>query len=298
VLSKCRSYVDEKTARVLTQDSAHRRGLVLGLTMAEIMVLILFILLLILAGAMKQHKDEAAKKEKVIKEQAERIAQLVLLEKLLADLLSKNPTGVTIDDILQQIKRQEETIVHLEAEIKRLAPFETSGKALETIIQEISRETHEEPNVQQIADKMGQVAQLIKDNDTLRGQNAQLSRQIKASGRGNEFPSCWVTPDGKTESIFELLISDTGIRIIDRPLPHRVEDKARLPLSGVRYDEELPLHEFETALLPLYHWSVDHHCRFYVIIASSEYTAPIYLVNAVNGFFYPDSKIQFRPIVR
>ena len=284
--------MEDRGAKVLSQDRANRRGLVLGLTMAEIMVLILFALLLILAAALGPLKNEIVKKEDIINERDERI---IVLENLLGDILHGNRSGMTIDDIIQQIKRQEGSISKLQAEIERLKPYEDGGEALKTIIQEISRNAQEKPTTQQIVDRITQVAQLIKDNETLKGQNAQLSRQIKVSGRGNEFPSCWVTPDGKVESIFELVISDTGIRIIDRPLPHRVEDKSQLPLSAVRYDAELPYYEFQTVLRPLYQWSIDHHCRFYVIIASSKHSAPISLVNAVNGFFYPDSKIQYRP---
>lgn len=281
----------DRDGRAFGQDSAHRRGLVLGLTIAEIMVLILFALLLILASTWNRLQQEIATKDA-------RIAQLVALEKPFSDAVQNNPDGLTVTDIIQQIKRQEDRIAHLAAEVERLRPFEASGKDLATIIQEMSRDPRERPTTHQIVNKLQEVAQLVKDNETLKGQNAQLTRQIKASGRGNEFPSCWVTPDGKTESIFELLISDTGIRIIDRPLPHRIEDKAKLPLSGVNYEVELPRHEFEAVLRPLYQWSIDHQCRFYVIIASSEYSAPIYFVNSVNGYFYPDSKIQFRPAVR
>lgn len=284
--------MEDKDAKVLSQDRAYRRGLVLGLTMAEIMVLILFALLLLLAAALGPLKNDIVKKEDIINARDERI---IVLENLLGDILRGNRSGITIDDIVQQIKRQEGNIAKLQAEIERLKPYEDGGEALKTIVQEISRNAKEKPTTQQIVDRITQVAQLIKDNETLKGQNVQLSRQIKVSGRGNEFPSCWVTPDGKTESIFELVISDTGIRIIDRSLPHRVEDKSQLPLSAVRYDAELPHYEFQTVLRPLYQWSIDHRCRFYVIIASSEYSAPISLVNAVNGFFYPDSKIQYRP---
>lgn len=285
--------MEDKGGRVFSQNSAHRRGLLLGLTMAEIMVLILFALLLILAAALGPLTKDINKKDGIINE---RDARIIVLENLLADILHGDRKGITIEDIVQQINRQEGNIAKLQAEIERLKPYEEGGEALKTIIEKISRDAQEKPTTQQIVDRITQVAQLMKDNETLKGQNVQLSRQIKVSGRGNEFPSCWVTPDGKTESIFELIISDTGIRVIDRPLPHRGEDKAQLPLSAVRYDAELPQHEFETVLRPLYQWSIDHHCRFYVIIASSEFSAPISLVNAVNGFFYPDSRIQYRPV--
>lgn len=279
----------------MNHDEANRRGLVLGLTMAEIMVLILFALLLILASTHGRLKTEIREQQEIIKSRDSRIAELVVLENQLSDILRGNPKGVTVIDIVQEIKRQQDRIAQLNTKIEQLNQFQASGEALETIIREISRDTHEKPTTQQIIDKLNNAAGLIKENETLTGQNVQLSHQIKASGRGNEFPSCWVTADGKVESIYELVMSESGITIIDRPLPHRASDKAQLPISSVPYNVELSNYEFKLHLQPLYQWSVAHNCRFYVIIASSELSAPIHLVNAVNGFFYPNSRIQYRP---
>lgn len=287
--------METKQARVYRDDSAHRRGLVLGLTMAEIMVLILFMLLLLLAASVAHHREEIGAKQETIEKQAERIAQLNIIREQLGEVLARTSTGVTVNDIVQQITRQQEKILRLEAEVSRLTPFEGSGKSIETIIHALSRESHGEPTATQIADKISRLAELLKDNETLKGQNVQLSRQIRAAGRGNEFPSCWVTADGRVESIFELIISESGIRVIDRVPLHRTEEKNHLPLSAVLYEVELDRFEFEAAVRPLYQWSVAHQCRFYVMIASSEHSAPIHLVNAVNGYFYPNSKIQFRP---
>lgn len=280
--------MDAKDPHIRSQDSAHRRGLVLGLTMAEIIVLILFTLLLALAAVQ-------ASREKIIQDKERRITELVVFEKQVGDLLRNNPQGVTVQDIIQRINRQERRIAEQQREIDRLKPYEASGKALEDIIREIRRTGDDKVTSQQIVEKLQWAAQLTRDNDNLKGQVAQLTNQIKALGRGNELPSCWATPNGKIESIFELVIMANGIGIKDRDLPHRAEDKAKLPLAGVQYDIELPLSTFQNQVRPLYQWSVDNRCRFYVIIFSSVASAPIQLVNAVNSFFYPDSRIQYRP---
>jgi hypothetical protein len=259
--------------------------------MAEIMVLTLFILLLLIAATMERSKKEIAQNVATIEEQRQRIDILLPYEKLVIE----SPNGVVVKDIVQELKRQEGKIEDLKAEIQRLTPFESSAKSVETIIAELSKGTKENPTKEQIVDKINKTSDLIRENENLRGQIAQLSSQIKKSGRGNEFPSCWVTPDGKPESIFDLLIGDSGIRITERDPPYQIPPKSELPLAGIRYDTDLLLHEFDRAVLPLYHWSVAHQCRFYVIIASSDRSAPIHFVNAVNGYFYPDSKIQFRP---
>lgn len=283
--------MEDRTPRSLKQESAHRRGLVLGLTMAEIMVLTLFILLLIIAVAMERHRKEVARHVATIAEQGQRIAELANYE----TLIKESPNGVQVKDIVQQLRREKDNVARLESEVQRLTPYETNEKSLDTIIAAIIRDSKDKPTEQEIIERINRAADLIKESENLKGQVAQLSTQIKKSGRGNEFPSCWVTPDGKPESIFDLLINENGIRIAERDPPYQVPDKSELPLDGVVYDTDLMQHEFEQALRPLYFWSVAHQCRFYVIIASSESHAPIRLVNSVNGYFYPDSKIQFRP---
>lgn len=287
--------MEDSKPRILNQDKSYRRGLVLGLTMAEIMVLILFALLLILSSTYGVLKKEIQGQQELIRAKESRIAELVALDKILGDILRQNPDGVTVADIVQEIKRQQGNITLLNAEIERLKALATNSEAIETIIREISRHKGENANSQSIAEELTKAADLLKENETLKGQNAQLSRQIKVSGRGNEFPSCWVTRDGKVESIYELVMGENGITINDRPLPHRAIDKAQLPISSVPYNVELSSFEFQLHLRPLYEWSIAHNCRFYVILASSELSAPIHLVNVANGFFYPDSRIQYRP---
>jgi primosomal replication protein N len=280
--------VDNKDPHIRSQNSAHRRGLVLGLTMAEIMVLILFTLLLALAAAI-------AAKNRTINDQQHRIALLKPIQEQLRELFQANPGGVTVKDVIARLERQQKENDVLRQQVERLKPYEASGKALEDIIREIKRGGDRDVTPEQVVEKLREVTQLSKDNDTLRGQVAQLSSQIKAAGRGNEFPSCWVTPDGKVESIFELLVTGNGIVVKDHYLANRVADKADLPLSGVRYDTELSRAEFLGETRSLYQWSVDHGCRFYVIRFTSVANAPVDLLNAMDAYFYPDSKLKYRP---
>jgi TolA-binding protein len=288
--------VDGKAPNIRSQNSAYRRGLVLGLTMAEIMVLILFTLLLALAAALAAKTKIITAANREIETQRDRMDHLAVMERQLGDLFRSRPEGVTVSDIIERLQRQESRIAGLQRQVEHLRPYEQNGKMVDDIVQEIKRRRGDDyVSAQQILDEMSKTAQLSKDNENLRGQVAQLSHQIKATGRGNEFPSCWVTADGKTQSIFELLVTENGVQIRDRYLPGRAEDKATLPLSAVRYDTEMPVGEFQSELRPLYRWSIDHQCRFYAVIFSVVEKAPIQTINAVNEYFYPDSLIQYRP---
>lgn len=279
--------MDTKDPHIKRQDAVYRRGLVLGLTMAEIMILILFTLLLALTAAI------ATREEKIF-ERDKRITELAAVEQEIQEILENSPAGVTVEDIIRQIAREKEANAALQRELDRLKPYEEQAKVLEDIIRELRRDGIANPTPEDVAQKLGELRKLQREALNFKGQIAQMSRQIRQSGRGNEFPSCWTTPDGKTESIFEVVLKPGGIVVHDRDLPHRAADKAALPLEAVQYETELPLEDFQWQLRPLYLWSVEQKCRFYVIIFSSDSSVRTDLVNAVNGFFYPDSRIQVR----
>jgi len=282
---------DTEPARVRGHDNAYRRGLVLGLTMAEIMLLVLFMLMLVLGAIL-------ANREAQIRKRDEHIAQLAAVQHFIDTEFLKGRSGVTIADIIQRIERQKQRNDDLERQIALLKPYEALGKALQDIIHQIKREGGQGTSAE-IAKKIEDAGNMARDNQTLKGQVAQLTHQIKASGRGgNEFPSCWVTTDGKTQSIFELTLTGSGVRISDRHLHDHVDDETRLPISQIEFNSELAPGTFLAQLHPLYEWSVAHSCRFYVIIYSTVGSTPIQAVNAANDYFYPDSRIQYRPAQR
>jgi hypothetical protein len=277
---------DEQPTPIKGQDSSYRRGLVLGLTMAEVMVLILFMLLLSL-GALITEREQAIAGLK------RRIASLDVVERFVQQLVAEKPS-LTITDIVQKIERQEKENNQLRAEIAQMRPDAQVGSAINDIVREINRNQKQPASTAQIVEKLRALGNLKADNDTLKGQVAQLSNQIKSAGRGNEFPSCWVTPDGKTQSIFELVLVPGGIAIHDHTVPERAKDKLKLPIQNISYGRELSVAEFSEAVSPLYQWSRDHGCRFYVIPATSMAAAPIASINQMNAYFYPDSRILNR----
>lgn len=274
--------MENEPPKIKGQDSSYRRGLLLGLTMTEMMLLILFMLLLVLGATIASREDGIKKRDK-------RIAEMVDLENLVQSELRKGNSGITVSDIIQHIRREKA----LEEQLAIMRPQAEAGKALEDIIREIKRNGGQ-GTPEEIAEALKQNAGLQKDNRTLAGQVAQMTNQIQKTGKGgNEFPSCWVTPQGKTQSIYDLFLTSSGIRVKERHLPDHVEDERVLPLSMIQLNEDLPTATFLARLRPLYDWSVVHKCRFYVILHSDGASAPIQAVNAANNYFYPDSRIQF-----
>src|SRR5712671_417054 len=74
-------------ANILFQQESYKRGVVLGLTMAEIVLLILFTLLLVLAALLTDKERERAK---LLLERSELEARLALIEKGFAELRNQH----------------------------------------------------------------------------------------------------------------------------------------------------------------------------------------------------------------
>ena len=334
-----------KSADVRSQETANRRGLVLGLTMAEIMVLVLFALLLALGGTLTDQKRRL-----------EQLASLEPFRNQVPQIQALAAQGTTIDDVVQRIERQRQQIEQQEAEVRRLTPFEqqaantqellkqfAQGVVVEDVIQRIERQREEVQTLtaqvdrlaqyeatadliddvlqqlgqgdgpatpQKVVETLNAVQQLGTQNDALRGQVvhqqgqiAQLGTQIKAQGTGNALPSCWVTPDGETESIFDVTYRPEGIEVRDRVverLPHRIGDRAALDerLRSVSFGTPIDIRTFRSQLSALYVWSTQQvpECRFYVVLLACG--APAQWndqVNAVAAYFFQGSRtIQTR----
>lgn len=80
------------------QDRAYRRGLVLGLTIAEIMILVVFALLLALTASLSARDEKIAKLEKVVEKDS--------ITTRLSEVLQKQyPTAVTFDDYFKELQK-------------------------------------------------------------------------------------------------------------------------------------------------------------------------------------------------
>jgi hypothetical protein len=289
---------------IISQDQSYRRGLVLGLTVAEIMLLLLFILLLVLSASLARLERKVAEGEELLKwasaipgikdpgqEGAKAtygdVMQYVQAsEKALADLKANMGSSAVVADIIRELKREG---------FDKLPPHEIVGHLVDAkrIRDALSASGYQGEDAAKILGRLqDNNADLTKQNENLQGQNAQLSRQIKTEGRGNEFPGCWVTKDGQAESIFDITFTESGIHVHDRALPHRASEQAQLPLDGVVYEQTLSISDFRQQLRPIFDWSVQHNCRFHVRRYTSDVRTRIDLQNAMDGFFYPGTPLR------
>ena len=159
-------------------DRVYRRGLVLGLTVAELFLLLLFLLLLILAGLSIGWKDEFAKLESELETTKD---QLIVLEELKRQL---REYGVTPDKIETLLKRTER-LVTLDKEVAQLKPLAELGRKFAEAAKKAeldSRELVEEPEALIETLQNAKVAQQLRDEqEKLQAENDQLKREQKDS---------------------------------------------------------------------------------------------------------------------
>lgn len=242
------------------QTSAYRRGVLLGLTMAEIIMLIVFLLLLSFAALM----TEQQKKLKLIESHKESI------ERILVILDSQEP------DITKELIS---TIESLPAAIKQIKDNALINTQTSDVSQVITKAIDKMVIEKKIVESKGQgsienqlveaskkIEELQVDTKNLQDQKESLLQRLQNEGKGASWPSCWTDSNGRNEYIFKIDLASEGIAIVDNPIPARVEEKSRLPIQAIKYGTLRTVQEFLSETRPLFDWSVERKCRFFVML--------------------------------
>jgi len=304
-----------------TNDREHRRGLVLGLTLAEIMLLLLFLVMLglgnLLADRLKE--NESLREEKNAAEQKtkdlERLTKLspTEREKLLARIEK-------IDQLEDEAKRLAGLVSNLQSQLTEAQnKSEAAEKAIRefrSVIEIARRINPEDPPAAlrrglELLDVVGSTTMpdQLKDRAQLSAENEELKKRLadagtdrdkfrrerdhlmqRAGGRGMDWPACWIAENNKAEFIFDVTILDSGYLVRDAAPAGRASDPAWKSVGQFQRNVPITREEFRAALGPLYNWSVANECRFYVYLRdrTGPTNKPTYirLRTEVEGFFY------------
>lgn len=280
-------------ADIRSQDTFYRRGLVLGLTMAEIMILILFTLLLALSSVLTSKERRIAKFAEQIVEQTKEIAALNDRIAFLASGMDRN----RFDDLFRELeiaRAEAKQVAALRLQLKETEEKAEKGRKLEQVVIAAGRGEENQEKivadliaarsanekfveamrsfgdpgvnpVEVISELTERVREAELHNNTLQGQISNLRRTLESVGRGTEMPACWAsTETGKPEYIFDIAFTSTGIIVRDNALPNRAEEQKRLPIGSIVFGKEVSLSAFLANAKELYEWSVSHKCRFFV----------------------------------
>lgn len=277
------------------QDRSYRRGLVLGFTMAEIMVLILFAILMAL-GATIVSKDERI--NALVQVSGENASGAALL---IQEIRRTFPDAQTIDEQFKEIRmaiQHSKELDNLKRELEKLQAELESFKELKVVLEKVKDSSQISPKeiaqdvilgkeikefaknqnppidpkdvksalyaVNNSTDLVSQKRELQKENETLKRQILNLTQRL--GGRGTEYPPCWVASNGKPDYIFDVALKSDGYFIRDRRLPHRQEEQRLLPIQQISFDTDISQITFSKQTEALLNWSKDHNCRFFVRI--------------------------------
>jgi hypothetical protein len=280
-------------------DKQFRRGVVLGLTMAEILLLLIFVLMLLLAAKLQASNE---REQTNMRERDEARTALVAAEVLVEQL--EKAAGDKIDIMKDYIRVEQELAearkkledtrdgALLVEEAKRMAPDVTIEQAIQQMVSaarlgDALSKTDADPS------KLLESAASCKaELQNCQGQAAYLNDRLNDKTGGRGMPPCWVTEEGKIEYIFDAHLREEGIVLIDNKLPHRAQEQALLPIQGVKFDSPLEVSAFRSSVGPLKQWSEkrEPECRFYVNLfddtganAKPRYKA---LRRGVEDYFY------------
>ncbi len=270
------------------ENTAYRKGVILGLTMAEIMILVIFLLLLAFATILNKEQE----KTKELLALASKNNKYV--ERILKVTLGHSP------DITEELVRAIENLPKVIQLVKKNNLIEGDHEEIANVIlrgvdrlryekklKEVNGDIPIEERLKQAVQKQ---VRLESEVSNLTGQNKRLIKQIKDSGKGVDYPPCWVSSKGKPEYIYNTYLTSDGIIIRDNNLPNRINDKENLPVSKIVYNKPLGTLAFLQQTSSLLKWSKNHDCRFFVRVydKTDANDKKLYkdLLEAVEGSFY------------
>lgn len=244
------------------QNSSYRQGLVLGLTMAEVAILIIFVLLLAFAALLVHQQDKHKEAEQVAEERQKIITQLEAQLSIIQEVLpngGKNIEELQRELLLLRDAKQQLTMFQKAAEAAGFSPEPEAMinalemgweyKKIESTIRELLPDS--ERNVEEL---LGMVREYEK---------------IISAGKGTEVPSCWTHDDETIEYIYDVNLTPTGLIVRETDLPHRANERKMLPVQNIVLDQEVSEQSFLSSTSDLFEWSKSKKCRFFVRVFDS-----------------------------
>ena len=252
--------------RRLADAQGYRRGMVLGLTMAEIMLLLVFLMLLASAALLVRHDDATSRLA------AEQSAQSKASETLAAAELARSAAQA-------QTQALEAALTEAQAAAARAEDGRNFADAALT---------------RQVTIFHARTAELAKaqaDLQAITGQNAQMRAELSRlhGNAGSGLPYCWTTPDGRPITALRVQLRDSGVIAQDPEPRPRADDPAWASLAGLPRNTLMPIEGFMAQTAGFVALSDAGHCRFAVdvIDGTSAANKPGYkgLMNRLWGSF-------------
>lgn len=281
---------DRDNRQVAEQNAAYRRGVVLGLTMAEAGILIIFVLLLLIG--FDEWADVNERQDRVLVTSS-RFQELERADRLLAPVHEALRLPVTASD--EEIR----TMVRAVLESAATPAGQSSLEEARVALDEMQRIRDEMRAAGYPADVTSQVEKQAFRIANQEGQLKLYEDKLQDAGLGKGERPCWVKPDGTIEFLFDVVLASNGIKMRENLLPGRDKERATLPIPFTTPDEVLTERQFLERTLPLYKSSLAANCRFFVTIydATGPVEKELYksLLRTVEGHFYKRLSLDRAP---
>lgn len=242
-------------------EQVYRRGLIMGLTMAEVMVLILFVLLLLIGlqakrllegGQARNQLIEVATKLGITPEEIpdnfDRLVSAAELAREIAQARGDSPAGA---NGLREVKELIELGRNAKEQFGRNSVGQSSTQAAKDFVGAAGAA------FQQQGGRFGTASMWVSDAATA---------QAKDEGNGRVLPPCTYDSVGKPAYVFTARLFNESVELEDRDL-QAVRALDVWPLfERVRREQRLESTAFLEQTLGIFEWSKRRNCRFYVWI--------------------------------
>jgi hypothetical protein len=280
--------------RIGEQHTAYRRGLVLGLTMAEVGILVIFVLLLLLALAAFDRQRYAA----TAAVEPERLEQLEAAEAGLQAI--ERAVGVRQADTPEEIQE----LVRAVRESAETPEGQTALRSVRSALEEIKRTEQEIRRVAERVDGEARdgmaatVAQQSRELAIKEGQLQYAEQRLRALGAGGAGARpCWAEPNGDVVFLYDVILTSTGIRMRLRDDALHSPRLADLPIPAVDAAATLSAEEFRSKTRALYDYGRrdENQCVFHVYVwdgtQATEKERYKDLLRTVEGHFYKQTTV-------
>ena len=88
--------------------------------------------------------------------------------------------------------------------------------------------------------------------------------QLQGKGQGLEYPSCFETPEGRIQYVYDVDFDEETVTLHELPVPGNEELKSRLPFEQITIDEAVGIEQYLAETRAVHQWSVENECRFFV----------------------------------
>lgn len=249
--------------------------------MAEVGILIIFVLLLLIgfeewqqAGAMKGREAVKVERLRTLEEAASQLTQL-------RDSLQIQ-NNASAEEIRKLIRAVQEVTATPEGQTA-LQEFRAALEQMGRIRDEVTKEGGSEALVKQVEQQSYRIA-------NQEGQLQRYESRLKEAGLGKDERPCWVRPDGTIEYLYDVVLASNGIRMREYQHDDREHERSLLPMPTVDQIEVLSPAEFLQRTQPLYESSLAANCRFFVVVYDATGPTEKYLykqlLRTVEGHFY------------